>query len=472
MSFNVDEAIKIANQAILAKFSRGLTDVEIIVFKGAWEREDYDQMASRSRYTTSYISQDVAPTLWRLLTDSLGEKVKKSNFKEALKRCWEKQHWEKRFTSEYLSPSSGSITANSQQYNNKVKESIHPTYLIQNKQSFATPQLYVERYAIESICHETLLQQGSLIRVKAAKLMGKTSLIERVLDKVARAGYRIVHFSLEMGDRKTHFSNLNKFLRWFCLNLTRELKLPNQLDKYWDEEGIGAKVSCTTYLEEYLLNANDSPLVLCLDDVDVLFPYPEVYEDFFGLLRSWYEKARSRENWKNLRLVIAYSTDVYIRLNINQSPFNVGLPIELPEFTREEVQIFAQQHGLEQDSSLVDPLMELVGGHPYLLKQAFSHFKSYPDVTLKKFLVEASTEAGIYGYHLREHWLSLQAEPKLMVAFEGVINSTKPVRLETISAYQLQSMGLVKFVGNEVDVRCQLYSNYFRDVISCQVNTG
>jgi hypothetical protein len=256
------------------------------------------------------------------------------------------------------------------------------------------------------------------------------------------------------------------------LNLTRELKLPNQLDKYWDEEGIGAKVSCTTYLEEYLLNANDSPLVLCLDDVDVLFPYPEVYEDFFGLLRSWYEKARSRENWKNLRLVIAYSTDVYIRLNINQSPFNVGLPIELPEFTREEVQIFAQQHGLEQDSFLVDPLMELVGGHPYLLKQAFSHFKSYPDVTLKKFLVEASTEAGIYGYHLREHWLSLQAEPKLMVAFEGVINSTKPVRLETISAYQLQSMGLVKFVGNEVDVRCQLYSNYFRDVISCQVNTG
>jgi hypothetical protein len=82
MSFNVDEAIKIANQAILAKFSRGLTDVEIIVFKGAWEREDYDQMASRSRYTTSYISQDVAPTLWRLLTDSLGEKVKKSNLRK------------------------------------------------------------------------------------------------------------------------------------------------------------------------------------------------------------------------------------------------------------------------------------------------------------------------------------------------------------------------------------------------------
>jgi hypothetical protein len=80
---------------------------------------------------------------------------------------------------------------------------------------------------------------------------------------------------------------------------------------------MGAKVSCTTYLEEYVLAAADSPLVLYLDDVDTLFPYPEVYEDFFGLLRSWYEKARSRPNWKKLRLAIAHSTDVYIRLNIN-----------------------------------------------------------------------------------------------------------------------------------------------------------
>ena len=90
-----------------------------------------------------------------------------------------------------------------------------------------------------------------------------------------------------------------------------------------------------------MMTAADSPLVLYLDDVDALFPYPEVYEDFFGLLRSWYEKARSRPNWKKLRLAIAHSTDVYIRLNINRSPFNVGLAIELPELTREQVQELA-----------------------------------------------------------------------------------------------------------------------------------
>lgn len=472
MAFNLDEAIKIANQAVLAKFYRSLTDVEIIVIKGAWQREEYDQIAAKNQYATSYISQDIAPKLWKILTESLGEKVKKSNFKEALKRHWEKQCWDRQFTSEYYLPNPESMTVKGKQGNNTLKEAVSPTYLTQAKRNFPAPELYVERFAIELLCYETLLQPGSLIRIKAPKLMGKTSLMERVLAKVAKEGYRTVSLSLEMADRQTHLTNLNKFLRWFCLNLSRELKLPNQLDEYWDEEGMGAKVSCTTYLEEYLLAAADSPLVLYLDDVDALFPYPEVYEDFFGLLRSWYEKARSRSNWKKLRLAIAHSTDVYIRLNINQSPFNVGLPIELPELTKEQVQEFAQLYGLVADSSLVDPLMQLVGGHPYLLQQAFSHLKSYPDITLEQLLAEARTDAGIYRHHLREFWLSLQQEPKLMAAFETVVTSTKPVRLETISAYQLQSMGLVKLAGNEVEPRCQLYRSYFSDVIGNQVNVN
>ncbi|BAZ50697.1 hypothetical protein NIES4103_33140 [Nostoc sp. NIES-4103] len=467
MVFNLNEAIKIANQAVLAKFYRTLSDVEIIVLKGAWERDEYDQIAARNQYATTYISQDVAPKLWKLLTDALGEKVKKSNFKEALKR-----HWEKQLKDEYYLLSSQSTSVNSLQRNAKVKEVTATPYLTQAKPSLPTPELYVERFPMEMLCYESLLQPGSLIRIKAPKLMGKTSLMERVLVKLAKQGYRTISLSLEMADRKTHFTNLNKFLRWFCLNLSRELNLPNQLNKYWDEEGMGAKVSCTTYLEEYLLADNDSPLVLYLDDVDALFPYPEVYEDFFGLLRSWYEKARSRKNWKKLRLAIAHATDVYIRLNINQSPFNVGLPIELPELTREQVQTFAQQYGLATDASVIDPLMQLVGGHPYLLQQAFSHLKSYPDVTLEQLLAQAPTDAGIYSHHLREYWLSLQQEPKLMAAFQTVASSRKPVRLETILAYQLQSIGLVKLSGNQVEPRCQLYRSYFSDIMMIELNVN
>ncbi|MBD0344470.1 MAG: AAA-like domain-containing protein, partial [Coleofasciculus sp. Co-bin14] len=343
-----------------------------------------------------------------------------------------------------------------------TEKSDEPNHPKQEQPELLTPDRYVERSPIETTSYKALLQAGSLVRIKAPSLMGKTFLVTKVLALLVAQGYRTASLSFKLADRRTHFTNLDKFLRWWCSNLSRELGLPNELDEYWDEEDMGSKVSCTTYFEDYLLAQADSPLVVCLDDVDLLFPHPEIYEDFFGLLRSWYEKARSRQRWKKLRLIIVHSTDVYIRLNINQSPFNVGLPIELSEFRPLQVQEFAQQHGLEPDISLVEPLMKLVGGHPYLLEQAFSHLKSHPETTVEQLLAEAPTEAGIYASHLRENWLHLRSHSELAAAFKIVVGSTTPVQLEPMQAYQLQSMGLVKLSGNEAEPRCCLYRQYFR----------
>ena len=459
MKFDLDKALEIANQAVYHTINRNLTDVEIIVFKGAWAREEYDAIAAKNQYSTSYISQDVAPKLWKILSEALEEKVKKSNFKEALKRRWQLQ-LNSADNLSIANKSKKQDLESARQLNNKESE--------ENKQKNLTLDTYVERPPIESICYETLLQPGALVRLKAPSLMGKTSLITRILSQITTEGYHTVNLSFELADRSTHLTNLNKFLRWFCLNITRELGLLDRLDEYWDEEGIGAKVSCTTYFEEYLLSKLNSPLVLCLDDLDLLFPYPEIYEDFFGLLRSWHEKARSRKLWQKLRLLIAHSTDVYIRLNINQSPFNVGLPIELPEFTSEQVQEFASLQGLEIDKLGIKKqelmsLMSLVGGHPYLLKQAFVQLKNNPNLTLEHLLEQAPTDSGIYSNHLREHWLNLQQHPHLATAFKQVLTTKKSVQLEPISAYQLQSMGLVKLSGNQAEVRCNLYRQYFGD---------
>ena len=472
INFNLEEAIKIANQSVYLKFNRNLTDVETMILKGAWLREEYDVIAAKNQYATSYISQDVAPKLWKILTESLGERVRKSNFKEALKRRWEYLHH-----NQDISANSNHLGINHSN-KNSVKESINQEeinyrlgqrevknkYLnIENEDDKLIPDIYVERPPIESICHQTIQQPGSLIRVKAPSLMGKTYLIGKVLSEIGKCKYRTVNLSFELADSSTHFTNLNKFLRWFCINISRELGLPSNLDEYWDEEGMGAKVSCTTYFEEYLLDQANSPLVVCLDDVDLLFPYPQIYEDFFGLLRSWYEKARSRKLWKKLRLIIVHATDVYIRLNINQSPFNVGLPIELSEFTHEQVVELVRQHQLQIDNNTIESLMQLVGGHPYLLEQAFVCLKIHPKMAVDKLLREATTDSGIYSHHLLEHWLNLQQHPELAEAFKRAIASTSPIQIEPVLAYKLQSMGLIKILGNTVEPRCNLYRKYFID---------
>jgi hypothetical protein len=322
---------------------------------------------------------------------------------------------------------------------------------------------YIERPPVESRCYETILKPGALIRIKAPRQMGKTTLMARILHQAALQGYRTVPLSFQLADGRI-FQDLDKFLRWFCVNVGLGLQLPNQLADYWDEI-FGSKISCKAYFERYLLTQIAYPLVLGLDEVDRIFQYPELADDFFGLLRAWHEEAKNRDVWKKLRLVVVHSTEVYIPLNINQSPFNVGLPIELPEFTSKQVQDLAWRHGLNWDVAKVEQLMAMVGGHPYLVRVALYHI-ARQDMTLEQFLQIAPTEAGPLSDHLRRHLWNLQQQPDLAFALKTVVTATRPVRLEVLQAFKLYSMGLVHLQGNEVTPRCDLYRQYFRDPLA------
>jgi hypothetical protein len=69
---------------------------------------------------------------------------------------------------------------------------------------------YVERPPIERLCEETILQPGALIRIKAPKQMGKTSLMIRILDEAIAQGFKTVTLSLQLADAEV-FTTLNQF---------------------------------------------------------------------------------------------------------------------------------------------------------------------------------------------------------------------------------------------------------------------
>jgi serine/threonine-protein kinase len=268
---------------------------------------------------------------------------------------------------------------------------------------------------------------------------------------------------LQRADSKL-LSDLDRFLHWFCEQVGRRLKRLNQLEECWI--GYGSKDKCIVYFEECLLEELDVPLVIGLDEVDRVFPHREIADDFFALLRSWYEFARygdmSSELWEKLRLVVVHSTEVYVPLDINQSPFNVGTNVELPEFTSAQVQDLAGRYGLSWSTHQVEQLMTLVGGHPYLVQKALYHIRRQ-DAILEELEQTAPTEAGIYSDHLRRHWWNLKEYPRLAEAFRQVVIKNKSVELDAELAFKLDSMGLVKLQGNEATPRCDLYRYYFRD---------
>lgn len=318
---------------------------------------------------------------------------------------------------------------------------------------------YVERLPIEPRCYEEILQSGSLIRIKAPKLTGKTSLMTRILAQAGKHQYRVVELNLLEADVSV-ITNLDTLLRWFCLRIGKQLELENQLDYYWDTKLLSSNSNCSVYFEEYLLPQINCPLALGLDEVDRIFSYPEIASDFFGLLRLWHEKAKRLNIWKQFRLIVVHSTEVYIPLNIDQSPFNVGLPVELPEFTSEQVQDLQRRYRLAWNNDQVGQLMDMVGGHPYLVRLAMYHVKRH-GLKLEQLLSTAPTEEGIYKDHLRRLLGNLQKNSVLLEVFKKVVTASVPVRLEQMQVYKLLSMGLVKLRDDKVIPSCNLYRQYF-----------
>jgi transcriptional regulator with XRE-family HTH domain len=318
---------------------------------------------------------------------------------------------------------------------------------------------YIERPPIEQRCYAEIIKPGCLIRIKAPRQMGKTSLMVRILQHASQEGSRTVCLSLQLADQES-FETLDRFLQWFCANVSLQLRLPDRLDDYWKSERIGRKVSCKTYFEEYLLREIAQPLTLGIDEVDRLFEYPTLYQEFFGLLRVLHEESKRSEIWRQFRLVVVHSTEVYVPMDVNQSPFNVGLSIELPEFTVEQVQDLVQRHQLAWSLDQTRQLMTIVGGHPFLIRLALYHI-ACADTTLAELLQIAPTETSIYGDHLRRLGDILSHQPQLETAMQEVVTASSPVRLRANVKFKLLSLGLVKLQGDGATPRCELYRQYF-----------
>lgn len=219
---------------------------------------------------------------------------------------------------------------------------------------------YVERPPIESDCYQNIRHPDALIRVKAPRQMGKSSLLVRILAHAEQQeNCKAVYLSFQEADNNI-FRNLDQFLYWFCGIVTQKLELPDKLADNW-QGVLGSKSKCDNYFEKFLLTEITNPLVLGLDEVDVIFEHQAIAIDFFGLLRVWHEKGKNEEAWKKLRMVITHSQEVYVPLDMKQSPFNVGIAVELPEFSLEQIRDLAKRYQQAFTDEQMEQLIKLVG---------------------------------------------------------------------------------------------------------------
>lgn len=463
-----------------------LSTLQETILSECWEGRRYPEIAESLGYDAIYVRY-VGSLIWQQLSAAFGEKVAKSNVRAILNQRLKQQSLSMEQTGGVHVPDSQVAGAQAAGPASAVVSSPMTSpaameTMKEGSQSYGgvcQSTLYVDRPPIESRCYQAVQQQGALIRIKAPRQMGKTSLLNQILHSARQSHMQTVTVSLRLANSDI-FLDLDRFLQWFCAIVSDQLGFPYDLTDHW-KPVFGSNYNCTHYFSQVLLPQLSGAVVIALDDVDILFQYPAIAPDFLRLLRAWCEKAKHSHvqadqtetppghsplssNWYKMRLIVIHSSEVYISLNQHQSPFNIGLSIELPDFMPEQVMELAQGYALEWFPEDVSALMALVGGKPILIQLALEWISSQP-VNLETVLSEALTARGIYSEHLRQQFRLIQKYPELLPLLKQIMTQPEPVTCQPLPAFQLESLGLVKLNNLAASPSCELYRQYLGNLL-------
>lgn len=321
-------------------------------------------------------------------------------------------------------------------------------------------EYYVPR-PVDTELRSSLSNHDSIILIKGARQMGKTSLLARGLQYARQQGDKAVSTDFQKFNAE-NFTSVHRFYQTLAESLVEQLDLDVSPVSFWDDRR-GPNANLERFLRREVLAKITTPLVWGLDEVDRLFAMP-FSSEFFGLMRSWHnERALDPYGpWAKLTMAIAYATEAHLFItDMNQSPFNVGTRLALDDFTPLHVaDLNRRYHNPIKTQEDVSRFSRLVGGHPYLVRRGLHELAGHK-MSFDTFEEQSAHDEGMYGDHLRRILVLLVRDGALADVMRCIL-AGQPCTSPDIF-YRLRSAGVIAgHAPDEARPRCRLYTMYLR----------
>lgn len=228
--------------------------------------------------------------------------------------------------------------------------------------------VYIRREADSQLlryCHE-----GAFAYVFSTRQVGKSSLLVSTADALRREGSHPVYVDLtQIGVNVT----AEQWYLGLAALIQDRLRLKADVREWWlshPETGLPQRL--LHFLQTVCLSEIGEKITVFIDEIDSTLKLP-FSDDFFAVIRSVYNARPQMPEFRRLSFVLAgVTTPGDLVKDPRLTPFNVGKPVELTDFTVEEAAPLAAGLGPPSQVEAIrvlEGILKWTGGHPYLTQR-------------------------------------------------------------------------------------------------------
>jgi hypothetical protein len=178
---DVNKALQFADELVFEHTQKHLDNVQRAVIEGAWYKETYEEIEKKSNISQRHLS-DVGYQLWQLLSQLLGEDIKKNNFRSTLERITIKTA--ENSNNIFIDTNNHCISQTINQHNEANDHNQTTSKSTRHDLTFA-PQIikfYNRENELKTLSNWILNKNTRLISVLGLSGIGKSYLVRRFVD--------------------------------------------------------------------------------------------------------------------------------------------------------------------------------------------------------------------------------------------------------------------------------------------------